>query len=83
MCRETFNAAVNKIPGIYNEHCQVEIEPLEGSTIMPGIMLRTAKIPTRMMMRSFKESFKESMKGGLCVRGLLFLPYLYAVKKRD
>ena len=33
ICRETFNAAVNKIPGIYNEHCEVEIEPLEGSIV--------------------------------------------------
>ena len=28
VCREVFNGAVNKIPGVYNEHCVVEIEPV-------------------------------------------------------
>lgn len=23
--RETFNSAVNRIPGLYNEHCEVEV----------------------------------------------------------
>ena len=33
VCRDTFNVAVNKIPGIYNEHCQVEVEALEGCVV--------------------------------------------------
>ena len=33
--RETYNAAINKIPGLYNQGCKVEIAPLEGSKIEP------------------------------------------------
>lgn len=32
-CREVFNSAINKIPGIYNDACQVEIEPLENCEV--------------------------------------------------
>jgi len=51
-------------------------QPLDGSTHMPGIILRMAKIPTRIMMRSFNESFRESKKGGLWALGLVFFSYL-------
>ena len=51
-------------------------QPFEGSTHMPGIMLRIAKIPTSRIMRSFKASFKESKNGGLWTLGFMFLQYL-------
>ena len=31
--REIYNQAVTKIPGLYNEGCKVEIEPLDGSVV--------------------------------------------------
>ena len=34
VCRETYNAAVNRIPGLYNEQCQVEIAPLEDCEVV-------------------------------------------------
>ena len=33
VCRETFNSSVNKIPGKYNENCEVEVEPLEDAEV--------------------------------------------------
>ena len=33
MCRDTFNSAVNKIPGAYNPDCIVEVESLENSAV--------------------------------------------------
>ena len=33
MCRETFNAAINRISGLCNEHCQVEVEPLANCAV--------------------------------------------------
>ena len=33
--RETFNAAVNKIPGLYNTDCSVRIAHVEGSDVKP------------------------------------------------
>lgn len=33
--RETYNSAVNKIPGLYNQGCIVQIAPLEGSKVEP------------------------------------------------
>ena len=31
--RETYNNAISKIPGLYNESCKVDVEPLEESMV--------------------------------------------------
>ena len=33
--RETYNAAINKIPGLYNGDCKVRVAAVEGSEIKP------------------------------------------------
>ena len=33
--RETYNAAINKIPGLYNGDCKVRVAAIEGSEIKP------------------------------------------------
>lgn len=52
-------------------------QPVEGSTTMPGIMLRTAKIATIKRMRSFIESQRDSRKLALMGWGLALFLYLF------
>ena len=66
MCRDTFNVAVNKIPGIYNEHCQVEVEPFDGFTVSQYDQFNlTASMRTQYLQGQFEvleALFKEDLR---------------------
>ena len=66
VCRDTFNVSVNKIPGIYNEHCQVEVEPLEGCIVSQYDQFNlTASMRTQYLQGQFEvleALFKEDLR---------------------
>ena len=66
VCRETFNVAVNRIPGIYNEHCQVEIEVLDESIVSQYDQFNlTATMRTQFLQGQFETLealFKEDLR---------------------
>ena len=65
-CRETFNAAVNRIPGLYNERCQVEVEPLQNCEVMEYDYFNlTAQMRTTYLQGQFESLealFKEDLR---------------------
>lgn len=66
ICRDTFNSAINRIPGIYNEHCQVEVEPLEGAEVYEYDQFNlTATMRTQFLQGQFEALealFKEDLR---------------------
>lgn len=57
---------MNKIPGLYNEHCTVEVEPVNDSTVAPYDYFNlTATMRTQFLQNQFEvleQLFKDDLK---------------------